>query len=175
MSEAQHSEPLLKEHEKKILAEFNEGLLRDPLYLKTLSPTRREELARLLKKVTAATEESERADEQSRQLEMLGNVLAGATVAAVAGLAIGVAAWIIAGNALFPGAGLIVGAILGSVFVALRNRSQYNLLNNPWSHRVKRLLELLAVVAGALFLLPLLGAIALLIKLDSPGPVIQSY
>jgi Undecaprenyl-phosphate galactose phosphotransferase WbaP len=47
---------------------------------------------------------------------------------------------------------------------------KHNLLS-PWPRRAKRVLELLAVVVGGLLLSPLLLAIAILIKLDSPGPV----
>jgi lipopolysaccharide/colanic/teichoic acid biosynthesis glycosyltransferase len=150
-------------------------VLKDPLYLKKLSPEKRDELTQLLQKLTVATEKSELGESQSRHLEILSNVLAGATVAAVAGLAVGVAVWIITGSALVPGVGIIVGAFLGTVFVALRSRSKYNLLNNPWSHKVKRLLDIVIALMGAWFLLPLLGVIALLIRLDSKGPVVQSH
>ena len=45
-------------------------------------------------------------------------------------------------------------------------------LADPWGYRVaKRLFDLAAAVAGLILLLPLLPVIAILIKLDSPGPV----
>jgi Undecaprenyl-phosphate galactose phosphotransferase WbaP len=47
---------------------------------------------------------------------------------------------------------------------------KYNLLN-PWARRTKRVFDLLGVVIGGLLISPLLLAIAVLIKLDSPGPV----
>jgi Undecaprenyl-phosphate galactose phosphotransferase WbaP len=47
---------------------------------------------------------------------------------------------------------------------------KHNLLN-PWPRRAKRVMELLAVVVGGLLISPLLLAIAILIKLDSPGPI----
>ncbi len=46
-----------------------------------------------------------------------------------------------------------------------------NLLN-PWSQRVKRALDLLGAGIGGLLISPLLLAMVLLIKLDSPGPAI---
>jgi Undecaprenyl-phosphate galactose phosphotransferase WbaP len=45
-----------------------------------------------------------------------------------------------------------------------------NLLN-PWAQRLKRALDLLGAVVGGFIISPLLLTIALLIKLDSPGPV----
>ena len=47
---------------------------------------------------------------------------------------------------------------------------KHNLLN-PWARRVKRLLDLTGAVVAGTLILPLMGLIALLIKLDSPGPV----
>jgi len=47
---------------------------------------------------------------------------------------------------------------------------KHNLLN-PWAQRAKRTLDLLGVVVAGLLICPLLLTIAVLIKLDSPGPV----
>jgi Undecaprenyl-phosphate galactose phosphotransferase WbaP len=47
---------------------------------------------------------------------------------------------------------------------------QHNLLN-PWARRIKHSMDLLATVVGGLLISPLLIAIVVLIKLDSPGPV----
>jgi len=46
---------------------------------------------------------------------------------------------------------------------------KYNLLN-PWARRFKRALDLLGAVIGGLLISPILLAIFVLIKLDSPGP-----
>ncbi len=51
---------------------------------------------------------------------------------------------------------------------------KHNLLD-PWAWRTKRLLDLSATVAGGLLISPLLIAIAVLIKLDSPGPVFYGH
>jgi Undecaprenyl-phosphate galactose phosphotransferase WbaP len=48
---------------------------------------------------------------------------------------------------------------------------KYNLLD-PWSLRGKRALDLSVVVIGGILLSPLLAAIAVMIKLDSPGPAL---
>jgi Undecaprenyl-phosphate galactose phosphotransferase WbaP len=50
----------------------------------------------------------------------------------------------------------------------------YNLLN-PWAQRIKRILDLLAVIVGGLLISPLLLAIVILIKLDSPGPAFYGH
>jgi Undecaprenyl-phosphate galactose phosphotransferase WbaP len=50
---------------------------------------------------------------------------------------------------------------------------KHNLLN-PWSMRVKRALDLLTVGAGGLLISPLLLAVAVLIRVDSPGPAFYS-
>lgn len=47
---------------------------------------------------------------------------------------------------------------------------KHNLLD-PWPRRAKRALDLLGTVIGGLLISPLLFTIAVLIKLDSPGPV----
>ncbi len=47
---------------------------------------------------------------------------------------------------------------------------RYNLLN-PWVRRVKRALDLLATAVGGVFVLPLLLALCLLVRLESSGPV----
>ena len=47
---------------------------------------------------------------------------------------------------------------------------EYNLLD-PWSQRLKRVLDLGATVVGGFFVLPLIAALALLVRLESPGPV----
>jgi len=47
---------------------------------------------------------------------------------------------------------------------------KYNLLD-PWSRRAKRALDLVGVVVGGLLISPLVLAIAIVIKLTSPGPV----
>lgn len=51
---------------------------------------------------------------------------------------------------------------------------KYNLLD-PWSRRVKRVLDILGTVVGSLLISPLLAAIIVLIKLDSPGPVFYGH
>lgn len=49
-----------------------------------------------------------------------------------------------------------------------------NLLN-PWAKRLKRTLDLFGAVVGGIFICPLLFTIAVLIKLDSPGPVLFGH
>ena len=49
-----------------------------------------------------------------------------------------------------------------------------NLLN-PWAQRLKRALDLFGAAVGGFFISPLLLTIALLIKLDSPGPVLFGH
>ncbi len=51
---------------------------------------------------------------------------------------------------------------------------RHNLLD-PWAQRVKRSLDLLLTVVGGLLVSPLLIAIAVLIKLDSPGPAFYGH
>jgi Undecaprenyl-phosphate galactose phosphotransferase WbaP len=48
---------------------------------------------------------------------------------------------------------------------------KHNLLD-PWARRTKRALDLFGVVVGGLMISPILLAITLLIKLDSPGPAL---
>lgn len=48
---------------------------------------------------------------------------------------------------------------------------KHNLLN-PWARRIKRALDLCVAGAGTLLITPLLLAIIVLIKLDSPGPAL---
>ncbi|MBA2712014.1 MAG: sugar transferase, partial [Rubrobacteraceae bacterium] len=50
---------------------------------------------------------------------------------------------------------------------------KYNLLD-PWSQRLKRVLDLAATVVGGIFVLPLIVALALLVRLDSRGPIFYS-
>ncbi|HWR97756.1 MAG TPA: TIGR03013 family XrtA/PEP-CTERM system glycosyltransferase [Candidatus Methanoperedens sp.] len=47
----------------------------------------------------------------------------------------------------------------------------FELLHRPWLQRFKRLVDVVSATAGLLLSLPLLGIVALLIKLDSRGPV----
>jgi Undecaprenyl-phosphate galactose phosphotransferase WbaP len=49
-----------------------------------------------------------------------------------------------------------------------------NLLN-PWAKRLKRALDLFGAIVGGFFVSPLLLTIAVLIKLDSPGPVLFGH
>jgi Undecaprenyl-phosphate galactose phosphotransferase WbaP len=49
-----------------------------------------------------------------------------------------------------------------------------NLLD-PWAQRLKRALDLLGAVVGGLVISPILLTIAVLIKLDSPGPVLFGH
>jgi Undecaprenyl-phosphate galactose phosphotransferase WbaP len=49
-----------------------------------------------------------------------------------------------------------------------------NLLN-PWAQRLKRALDLFGAVVGGFFICPLLLTIAVVIKLDSPGPVLFGH
>ena len=51
---------------------------------------------------------------------------------------------------------------------------KHNLLN-PWAQRLKRALDLFGAVVGGILISPLLLAIAVLIKLDSPGPVLFGH
>jgi len=47
---------------------------------------------------------------------------------------------------------------------------KYNLLD-PWSQRLKRILDLGATVVGGLLILPLIAVLALLVRLESRGPI----
>ncbi len=51
---------------------------------------------------------------------------------------------------------------------------KHNLLD-PWAQRLKRVLDLLGAVVGGALISPLLLAIIVLIKLDSPGPVFYGH
>jgi Undecaprenyl-phosphate galactose phosphotransferase WbaP len=51
---------------------------------------------------------------------------------------------------------------------------KHNLLN-PWSQRLKRALDLLGTVIGGVLVSPLVFAIAVVIKLDSPGPAFYGH
>jgi Undecaprenyl-phosphate galactose phosphotransferase WbaP len=51
---------------------------------------------------------------------------------------------------------------------------KHNLLD-PWSRMTKRAVDLFGTVVGGLLIIPLVVAIALLIKLDSPGPVFYGH
>jgi len=51
---------------------------------------------------------------------------------------------------------------------------KHNLLD-PWTRRTKRALDLCGAVVGSLLLLPAVGAMVLLIKLDSPGPAFYGH
>jgi Undecaprenyl-phosphate galactose phosphotransferase WbaP len=51
---------------------------------------------------------------------------------------------------------------------------KHNLLK-PWAQRLKRALDLFGAVVGGLFLCPFLLAIAVVIKLDAPGPVLFGH
>jgi Undecaprenyl-phosphate galactose phosphotransferase WbaP len=51
---------------------------------------------------------------------------------------------------------------------------RHNLLN-PWAQRTKRTMELFLTIVGGLLIIPLLLALAILIKLSSPGPVFYSH
>jgi len=51
---------------------------------------------------------------------------------------------------------------------------RHNLLD-PWSRRSKRLLDLFGVIAGGLAIAPVLLALALLVKLDSQGPIFYGH
>ncbi|MBA2443317.1 MAG: undecaprenyl-phosphate galactose phosphotransferase WbaP [Rubrobacter sp.] len=51
---------------------------------------------------------------------------------------------------------------------------KHNLLD-PWSRRTKRVLDLLTTVAGALLISPLLLAVVVLVRLDSPGPAFYGH
>jgi Undecaprenyl-phosphate galactose phosphotransferase WbaP len=48
-------------------------------------------------------------------------------------------------------------------------------LLDPWARKSKRVLDLLATVLGGLLISPLLVGLAILIKLDSPGPVLYGH
>jgi Undecaprenyl-phosphate galactose phosphotransferase WbaP len=47
---------------------------------------------------------------------------------------------------------------------------KYNLLD-PWSQRLKRVVDVSATVLGGLFILPLIAVLALLVRLESRGPI----
>ena len=51
---------------------------------------------------------------------------------------------------------------------------KYNLLD-PWARRFKRVLDLLGALIGGLLISPILAAIIVLIKLDSPGPAFYGH
>jgi Undecaprenyl-phosphate galactose phosphotransferase WbaP len=51
---------------------------------------------------------------------------------------------------------------------------KHNLLN-PWAQRLKRALDLSGAVVGGFFICPLLLTIAVVIKLDTPGPVLFGH
>ena len=51
---------------------------------------------------------------------------------------------------------------------------KHNLLD-PWSQRLKRALDLVGTVIGGVLISPLVFAIAVLIKLDSPGPAFYGH
>jgi Undecaprenyl-phosphate galactose phosphotransferase WbaP len=51
---------------------------------------------------------------------------------------------------------------------------KHNLLF-PWARRTKHVLDLLLTIVGGLMICPLLIAIAVLIKLDSPGPAVYGH
>jgi Undecaprenyl-phosphate galactose phosphotransferase WbaP len=51
---------------------------------------------------------------------------------------------------------------------------RHNLLR-PWPRRLKRILDLCGVAVGGLLISPIMVTIALLIKLDSPGPVFYGH
>src|SRR5215210_229343 len=51
---------------------------------------------------------------------------------------------------------------------------KHNLLD-PWARRIKGILDLVATVVGGLLISPLLLAIVILIKLDSPGPAFYGH
>src|SRR5215216_6909840 len=51
---------------------------------------------------------------------------------------------------------------------------KHNLLD-PWARRAKRVLDLFATVVGGLLISPLLIAVVVLIKLDSPGPAFYGH
>jgi len=51
---------------------------------------------------------------------------------------------------------------------------KHNLLD-PWARRTKRVLDLFGVVVGGLLISPVLLAISILIKLDSPGPAFYGH
>jgi Undecaprenyl-phosphate galactose phosphotransferase WbaP len=57
---------------------------------------------------------------------------------------------------------------------ALAVEIKHNLLN-PWAQRLKRALDLFGAVVGGFFICPLLLTIAVLIKLDTPGPVLFGH
>ena len=51
---------------------------------------------------------------------------------------------------------------------------KHNLLD-PWAQRLKRALDLFGAAVGGLFIAPLILALAILVKLDSPGPVFYGH
>jgi Undecaprenyl-phosphate galactose phosphotransferase WbaP len=48
-------------------------------------------------------------------------------------------------------------------------------LFNPWDQLLKRLLDITIALVGGLLILPLMSLISILIKLDSPGPLLYSH
>jgi Undecaprenyl-phosphate galactose phosphotransferase WbaP len=57
---------------------------------------------------------------------------------------------------------------------ALAVEIKHNLLN-PWAQRLKRALDLFGAVVGGIFICPLLLTIAVVIKLDTPGPALFGH
>lgn len=51
---------------------------------------------------------------------------------------------------------------------------KHNLLD-PWTQRLKRALDLFGAAVGGLFIAPLILTVAVLVKLDSPGPVLYGH
>jgi Undecaprenyl-phosphate galactose phosphotransferase WbaP len=71
--------------------------------------------------------------------------------------------------------GVTNSAVTPRVFVGtLALEIKHNLLS-PWSQRLKLALDLLGTVIGGVLISPLVFAIAILIKLDSPGPVFYGH
>jgi Undecaprenyl-phosphate galactose phosphotransferase WbaP len=59
--------------------------------------------------------------------------------------------------------------LAGTLGVEIR----HNLLD-PWAQRLKRVLDLMATAVGGLLILPLIVALSVLVRLESPGPVFYS-
>ena len=72
-------------------------------------------------------------------------------------------------------AGVTTSAVIARDFAGnLAVEMKYNLLD-PWARRLKRTLDLFGAVVGGLLISPLLLAIVIAIKLDSPGPAFYGH
>ena len=122
MSEVRQTENHITEEDQKTLAELYRAMQENPAFLEELPQARRDELARVLKKASVQTQGRELTDEQAQQVEAIETVLTDTTKAALAGLGGGLLIGALAGGAIVPGLGTILGAGVGATIGLLRNR-----------------------------------------------------